>query len=152
MEEDKLKTEFEFLNKISDADKDARMYSPAQLAFLGDCVYETLVRSYVLKNHDISVNKMHLLAVKFVKAKAQAYILTRLGDELTEEEERIVKRGRNAKVTSSPKNVDFMDYRYATGFEALFGYLFLNKEIDRIFYIFNKIIEIIMEKDDKNCE
>ncbi|MDD2397917.1 MAG: Mini-ribonuclease 3, partial [Tissierellia bacterium] len=59
-------------------------------------------------------------------------------------------RGRNAKVTSSPKNVDFMDYRYATGFEALFGYLFLNKDIDRLMDIFEKVVEIIVEKDDSN--
>ena len=128
------------------------MYSPAQLAYAGDAVYELLVRSFVLNNHDISVNKMHRLTVKFVKAEAQAYIISKLSAELTEEEKKIVKRGRNAKVTSSPKNVDFMDYRYATGFEALFGHLFLNKDIDRLMYIFDKIIEIIVEKDDNNCE
>lgn len=126
------------------------MYSPAQLAYAGDAVYELLVRSYVLNNHDISLNKMHRLTVRFVKAEAQAYIVSKLTDELSEEEKKIVKRGRNAKVTSSPKNVDFMDYRYATGFEALFGYLYLNNNIDRLMYIFDKIIEIIIEKDDKN--
>lgn len=144
--------EFELFNKISEKQENNHMYSPAQLAYAGDAVYELLVRSYVLNNHDISVNKMHHLTVKFVKAKAQAYIISKLMDELSEEEKRIVKRGRNAKVTSSPKNVDFMDYRYATGFEALFGYLFLNKDIDRLMYIFDKIIEIIIEKDDNNCE
>jgi len=128
------------------------MHSPAQLAYAGDAVYELLVRSYVLNNYDISVNKMHILTVKFVKAKAQAYIISKLTDVLTEEEMKIVKRGRNTKVTSSPKNVDFMDYRYATGFEALFGYLFLNNEIDRLLYIFDKIIGIIKEKDDDGCE
>ena len=128
------------------------MYSPAQLAYAGDAVYELLVRSYVINNHDINVNKMHRLTVKFVKANAQAYIVNKLKDELTEEELKIVKRGRNAKVTSSPKNVDFMDYRYATGFEALLGYLFLNNNIDRLMYIFDKIIKIIIERDDKNCE
>ena len=148
MEENKLTKEFEFLSKITEEQKNAHMYSPAQLAYLGDCVYEMLVRSYVLNHHDISVNKMHRLTVKFVKAKAQAYILGKLMDELSEEEQKIVKRGRNAKVTSSPKNVDFMDYRYATGFEALFGFLFLNNEIDRIINIFDKIIKIILEKDD----
>lgn len=128
------------------------MYSPAQLAYAGDAVYELLVRSYVLNNHDISVNKMHRLTVKFVNAESQAYIVSKLLDEFSEEEKKIIKRGRNAKVTSSPKNVDFMDYRYATGFEALFGYLFLNNNIDRLMYIFDKIVEIIIEKDDKKCE
>lgn len=152
MEENKLTKEVELINKINDKITSTYMYSPAQLAYAGDAVYELLVRSYVLNNYDISVNKMHRLTVKFVKAKAQAYIISKLMDELSEEEKRIVKRGRNAKVTSSPKNVDFMDYRYATGFEALFGYLFLKKDIDRLMYIFDKIIEIIIEKDDNNCE
>jgi len=126
------------------------MYSPAQLAYAGDAVYELLVRSYVINNHDTNVNKMHKLTVKFVKAKAQAYIINALEHELTEDEIRIVKRGRNAKVTSSPKNAELMDYRYATGFEALIGYLYLNNELDRLMELFNRIIEILNEKDDEN--
>ncbi len=149
MEKNKLIKD-EIFNKISGKIENNHLYSPAQLAYAGDAVYELLVRSYVLNNHDISVNKMHRLTVKFVKAQAQAKIVSMLMDELSEEEKKIVKRGRNAKVTSSPKNVDFMDYRYATGFEALFGYLFLNNNIDRLMYIFDKIVEIIIEKDDKN--
>nr|WP_300091874.1 ribonuclease III domain-containing protein [Sedimentibacter sp.] len=125
------------------------MYSPAQLAYAGDAVYEMLVRSYILKNNDINVNKMHRLTVKFVKAKAQAYIVKKLEVELTDEEKTIVKRGRNAKVTSSPKNAELMDYRYATGFEALVGYLYLNDELDRLMELFDKIIEII-EKDEEH--
>ncbi|NLK65804.1 MAG: Mini-ribonuclease 3 [Tissierellia bacterium] len=136
-------------NKISDKINSTYIYSPAQLAYAGDAVFELLVRSYVLNNYDISVNQMHRLTVKFVKAKAQAYIVSQLTNVLSEEEKKIVKRGRNAKVTSSPKNVEFMDYRYATGFEALFGYLFLNKDIDRLMYIFDKVIDIIVEKDGK---
>jgi len=152
LEENKLTKEFELFNNISGKIENTYMYSPAQLAYAGDAVYELLVRSLILNSHDISVNKMHKLAVKFVKAESQAYIISKLTDVLTEEEKKIVKRGRNAKVTSSPKNVDFMDYRYATGFEALLGYLFLNKYIDRLMDIFSKIVEIILEKDDNNCE
>ena len=129
---------------------DTLMYSPAQLAYAGDAVYEFLVRSYIIKNHDTNVNKMHRLTVKFVKAKAQAYIVNTIEHELTENEKRIVKRGRNAKVTSSPKNAELMDYRYATGFEALIGYLYLNNELDRLMELFNRIIEILNEKDDEN--
>ena len=150
MEKNKLTKEFEMCNKISDKINNTYMYSSAQLAYAGDAVYELLVRSYVLNNHDLSVNKMHRLTVRFVKADAQAYAISKLKDELTDEEKKLVKRGRNAKVTSSPKNVDFMDYRYATGFEALFGYLFLNKDIDRLMFVFEKVIEIIVEKDDSN--
>ena len=149
MEENKLIENFELFNKISEETNKADMYSPAQLAYAGDAVFELLVRNYVLNNFDTNVNNMHRLTVKFVRAKAQAYIVSQLTNELSEEEKKIVKRGRNAKVTSSPKNVEFMDYRYATGFEALFGYLFLNKNIERLLYIFHKAIEIIAEKDDK---
>lgn len=126
------------------------MHSPAQLAYAGDAVYELLVRSYIINNHEYSVNQMHKQAIKFVKARAQAELVKTLNPVLTEEEIRIVKRGRNAKVTSSPKNADLMDYRYATGFETLFGYLYLNNEFDRLMMLFNKIIEIIDKKDDKN--
>lgn len=124
----------------------ALMYSPSQLAYAGDAVYELLVRSYIINNHDYNVNLMHRQAVKFVKARAQANIIKELSPVLTEEEKKVVKRGRNAKVTSSPKNADLMDYRYATGFEALFGYLFLNNETDRLLSLFNMIIEIIDKK------
>jgi ribonuclease-3 family protein len=149
LEENKLIGNLEIFNKICDTANSPYLYSPAQLAYAGDAVFELLVRSYVLDNYDISVNQLHRLTVKFVKAKAQAYIVSQLTDLLTEEEKKIVKRGRPAKVTSSPKNVEFMDYRYATGFEALLGYLFLNKNIERLMYIFQKAIEIIAEKDGK---
>jgi ribonuclease-3 family protein len=92
---------------------------------------------------------MHRYAVKFVKAKAQANIVKKLDSVLTDEEKTIVKRGRNAKVTSSPKNAELMDYRYATGFEALMGYLYLNDKLDRLMELFEKIIELI-EKDDEH--
>ncbi|MGB4438826.1 MAG: ribonuclease III domain-containing protein [Sedimentibacter sp.] len=126
------------------------MYSPAQLAYAGDAVYELLVRSYVINSQDTNVNKMHKMTVKFVKAKTQAYLVNMLENELTEDEKKIVKRGRNAKVTSSPKNAELMDYRYATGFEALLGYLYLSNELDRLMELFNRIIEILNEKDDEN--
>ncbi|MDD2496152.1 MAG: ribonuclease III domain-containing protein [Tissierellia bacterium] len=126
------------------------MHSPAKLAFAGDAVYEMLVRSYIVNKHDYSVNLMHKEAVRFVKAHAQANIIKELEHILTEDEKKIVKRGRNAKVTSSPKNADLMEYRYATGFEALFGYLYLNKEIDRLMMLFEKIIEIVEKKDKED--
>jgi ribonuclease-3 family protein len=149
-QENKLNSEFELIALASKkSSKNTLMYSPAQLAYAGDAVYEMLVRSYIIKNNDINVNKMHRLTVKFVKAKAQAFIVSKLDKELTDEEKTIVKRGRNAKVTSSPKNAELMDYRYATGFEALVGYLYLNDELDRLMELFEKIIEII-EKDEEH--
>lgn len=155
MEENKLNktTDDELLrslNRTSDSTKNYFMYSPAQLAYAGDAVYELLVRSYIIHNNDINVNKMHKLSVNFVKANSQAYVIGVLEDELTEEEKRIVKRGRNAKITSSPKNAEMMEYRYATGFEALFGYLYLSNDINRLMTLFNRAVSIINEKDEKN--
>ena len=155
MEENKLNktTDQELLrslNRTSDSTKNYFMYSPAQLAYAGDAVYELLVRSYIIHNNDINVNKMHKLSVNFVKANSQAYVIGVLEDELTEEEKRIVKRGRNAKITSSPKNAEMMEYRYATGFEALFGYLYLSNDINRLMTLFNRAVSIINEKDEKN--
>lgn len=128
------------------------MYSPAQLAYAGDAVYELLVRSYLISRHDFNVNSMHKHAVKYVKAESQAGLIKRLDSILTDEEKRIVKRGRNAKVTSSPKNADPSDYRYATGFEALFGYLYLNQERARLMYLFNRIIDMIEEDDEHETD
>lgn len=154
MEKNKLNKDYELLEVISDkttSDKTNKMmYSPAQLAYAGDAVYELLVRSYILQNHDTNVNKMHRLSVRFVKAHAQAYLINKLEPDLTEEEKRIVKRGRNAKVTSSPKNAELMDYRYATGFEALFGYLYLSNNLDRLMQLFGKVVEKFNEKDETN--
>jgi len=154
LEENKLEnnyTDNELLRIASEKiSKNTLMYSPAQLAYAGDAVYELLVRSYIINSHDTNVNKMHKMTVRFVKAQSQAYIIDKLEHELTEDEKRIVKRGRNAKVTSSPKNAELMDYRYATGFETLIGYLYLNNGLDRLMELFNKIIEIINEKDNEN--
>lgn len=152
MEENKLNNnnDNELIRMVSDniSSQSKIMYSPAQLAYAGDAVYELLVRSYVINSHDTNVNKMHRLTVKFVKANAQAYLIKMLEEFLTDEEIRIVKRGRNAKVTSSPKNADLMEYRYATGFEALFGYLYLNNELNRLMELFNMVIEILNKKDE----
>jgi ribonuclease-3 family protein len=121
----------------------AGLHSPAQLAFAGDAVYEMLVRAYIVKNFDYNVNIMHKEAVKFVKADSQAKFIKMLDPILTEEERKIVKRGRNTKVTSAPKNQEMIDYRYATGFECLFGYLYLKNENNRISYLFDEIIKIV---------
>ncbi|MFB8887536.1 Mini-ribonuclease 3 [Clostridioides difficile] len=121
--------------------------SPLVLAYLGDTVYETYIREYLIRqNTQRKVNDLHKLAIKYVKAKAQATIIHEIEIELTEEESKIYKRGRNQKSNTSPKNADIIDYKHATGFEALMGYLYLNNEIERLQYIINKGIKII-ERD-----
>jgi len=118
--------------------------SPLVLAYLGDTVYESYVREYLIrKNINKKVNDLHKSAIKYVNAKAQATVIHAIEEELTEDEERIYKRGRNQKSHTSPKNTDIIDYKHATGFEALIGYLYLSEEHERLKYIISKGIEII---------
>ena len=118
--------------------EDIMMLSPLQLAYVGDAVYELLVRTYLLEK-GLSVGQLHRLTTKFVKAKAQSNIIHDLEDDLTEKEKSIVKRGRNSKTNTMPKNAEMIDYKYATGFEALIGYLYLNEENERISQLFKRI-------------
>ena len=122
-------------------EEDILMLSPLQLAYIGDAVYELLIRTYLL-SRDISVNKLHRMTTKYVKAKAQSDIVNAIRGTLTEREINVVKKGRNAKSHTSPKNADLIDYKYATGFEALMGYLYLKKEYNRIDEILTSIINI----------
>nr|WP_279380049.1 ribonuclease III domain-containing protein [Sporosalibacterium faouarense] len=119
---------------------DARLMSPLQLAYLGDAVYEVLVRTYLVDKKKVSVNELHKEAVNYVKAEAQAKIAFFLEEKLTEEEWSVLKRGRNAKSASVPKNASISDYKYATGFEALIGYLYIKGDIDRILWLFDEIV------------
>ena len=121
--------------------------SPLVLAYLGDTVYESYIREHLIRqNINRKVNNLHKLAIQYSKAKAQATIIHELEDELTEEEMKIFKRGRNQKSHTSPKNADIIDYKYATGFEALIGYLYLSEDKERLEYIVKRGIEII-ERD-----
>lgn len=123
---------------------EAKQLNPLQLALIGDGVYEIFVRNYILsKKSDLSAHKIHVNAIKFVKAKSQSLIMHELEEELTDEEMYIYKRGRNAKSATVPKNADVRDYRMATGFEALVGYLYLVGETERLSFIFEKSIDII---------
>ena len=121
--------------------------SPLVLAYLGDTVYESYIREHLIRqNINRKVNNLHKLAIQYSKAKAQATIIHELEDELTEEEMKIFKRGRNQKSHTAPKNADIIDYKYATGFEDLIGYLYLSEDKERLEYIVKKGIEII-ERD-----
>lgn len=123
-----------------------RFISPLVLAYVGDAVYEVFVRTYVLHKYGGNVNDLHKISTQLVKAGAQAKIVHVLESELTEEEWTMVKRGRNQKSGSVPKNANLTDYKYATGFETLMGYLYLCDERDRLKEIIKRAIEII-EKD-----
>lgn len=111
------------------------LYSPLTLAFVGDAVYELYVRTRLMKFGSLNVNKLHKLAIKYVKAGAQAQSMHAIIDILSEDEMAVYKRGRNTKSATVPKNADMADYRCATGFEALIGYLYLNEQENRLYEI-----------------
>lgn len=111
--------------------------SPLVLAFIGDSVYDLYIKTRIVIKGNRPVYFLHRECVKYVKAEPQANILKKIYNKLTEEEKDIVRRGRNAKSATIPKNADVQDYRLATAFEALLGYLYLTKNIKRL----NEILE-----------
>lgn len=112
-------------------------------AYIGDSIYELMIREYLINKGYNKVNKLQTLALNYVTAKNQARFITYLLDNniLMDDEIDIVKRGRNAKVYSHPKNTDILTYKHATSLECLFGYLYLKKDMNRI----NELISIITE-------
>jgi len=122
---------------------EAVQLNPLVLAFVGDAIYEVFVRRYLVEqNQDMSAHKLHVKAVSYVKAHSQSEIMKQIKESLTEEEERIFKRGRNAKSGTVPKNADVREYRMATGFEALMGFLYLTNQLDRLNELMNLSIKI----------
>ncbi len=113
------------------------------LAYLGDTIYENYVRRYLINKGIANVNELQKEAIKYVSAKNQAQFLTKMVDNnfLTVEEINIVKRARNYKTTSHPKNCDIVTYKYATGLESLIGYLDLEKKKERIDEIMNFVFK-----------
>lgn len=107
-------------------------YSPLALAYLGDSVYELYVRSRIMEEYpDMPPSKLHRISIRSVRASAQAQAARNMLGDLSEKETAVFRRGRNAKSHTVPKNADITDYRFATGFEALIGYLYLEKDFRR---------------------
>ncbi len=127
---------------------EASKYAPLTLAYIGDSVHTLFVRERVIGHTDRKVHDLHVLTSRYVKASAQAMAVHILLPELSEEEETIYKRGRNAKSATVPKNADVADYRAATGFEALIGALYLDGKKERL----KKILERSMEITDMEDE
>lgn len=123
--------------------EELRTMSPLVFAYIGDALYEIYIRTYIVHKYKVKVNELHKISTKFVKAAAQAKIVHAIEDELTEEEWKMIKRGRNQKSGSVAKNASITDYKYATGFECLLGYLYLLGETERLEEIISKAIKII---------
>lgn len=115
--------------------------SPLVWAYMGDAVYEKHIREYVIRQGLCKNGLLHKKSIKYVSANGQVKILQRIEEKLTEEELDIVRRGRNSNPHSHAKNADIVDYKYATGFEALIGYLYLSEQYDRLDEILKMCVE-----------
>ena len=132
---------------------EAREYSPLALAYLGDAVYELAIRTFVMNHGDTQVNKMYKKTAGLVKAEAQANFYKVLEEELTEEEKAVYRRGRNAKSVTMAKHATMKDYRMATGFEALMGYLYLTEQMERMAELLGHGLKKLgeLEEDAQEC-
>lgn len=121
---------------------DIRTYSPLTLAFVGDCIYDLVIRTVVVERGNTAPSTLHQKKSAVVKAQAQAAQAEAVFGELTEEEQAVYKRGRNAHSHSSAKNASIGDYRKATGLEALYGFLYLTERTERLLYLVKKSLEL----------
>ena len=131
-------------------DQDIRSYSPLTLAYIGDGVYELVVRTILVKNGNCPVNRIHKKASSLVKASAQSEIMGKIEDQLTEEEHAVYRRGRNAHSPTMAKHATMADYRRATGFEALMGYLYLKGDIRRVIELVRE--GLAAQKEQRNLQ
>ena len=122
---------------------EVRQLNTDVLAYLGDAAYELFIRKLMLEEGRLRENSLHRSATHYVNAHAQADAVRGMLEELTEEEQRIVKRARNHKFHSKAKNADPLTYKWATGFEALVGYLYLTGDEQRLACVMNRAVEII---------
>ena len=113
------------------------------LAWMGDAVYEVHVRKYVVDTGQIHADKLHTSAVKYVKAESQALVMKEIFDSLPEEEQTLVKRAKNRRSKTKAKNADPVDYKWATAFEALIGYYYIEGKIDKMNEIMKRAVDLI---------
>ena len=128
----------EFL-KINRTKQEVELMSPLTWAYIGDAVYELFIRNKLIDETNLKPHKLHIEAIKYVKAKSQAEKLNEIYEMLTDEEKDIVRRGRNTQNHHLPKNSNVQEYMYSTAFEALIGYLYLTKQNARLKEILDKI-------------
>lgn len=137
----------EFIEIIKD-EADINQLSPLNWAYVGDCVYELYVRTYLINTTNLKPHKLHIETIKYVRAGAQAKALKEILQVLSDDEKDIVRRGRNTENHHIPKNSTVEEYAYSTAFEALIGYLYLTKNFSRVKEIIENTINII-NKDIK---
>ena len=129
---------------------DIKEYSPLTLAYIGDCIYDLIIKSLVINEGNRQVQKLHQKTSSYVQASAQSKMMRTMQEHLTEEEHAVYKRGRNAKSYTSAKNASISDYRRATGFEALMGYLYMSGRYERMCELIKDALDYLeSEKSDK---
>ena len=129
---------------------DIKEYSPLTLAYIGDCIYDLIIKTLVINEGNRQVQKLHQKTSSYVQASAQSKMMRAMQEHLTEEEHAIYKRGRNAKSYTSAKNASISDYRRATGFEALMGYLYMSGRYERMCELIKDALDYLeSEKSDK---
>lgn len=111
--------------------QDIRAYSPLTFAYIGDAIYDLIIRTVVVERANRPANDLHRITVRYVSANAQSKIVEALMDRLTEEEQAVYRRGRNSKPHTTAKNATTADYMKATGFEAVLGFLYLSGNMER---------------------
>ena len=124
--------------KINKTEQDINQLSPLTWAYVGDCVFELYIRTYLVDNTNLKPHKLHIESIKYVKASAQAEMLKNIYDDLSDDEKDIVRRGRNAENHHLPKHSNVQEYMYSTAFEALIGYLYLCGNTPRVKDIIEK--------------
>ncbi len=144
-----MDTEKKLLDSI-EKNENILNYSGLNLAYIGDCVFEILVRTHVVNTFNSTVSRMDKMSRMYVKASSQALMFHALMEVCTDEEKDILKRGRNAKSYTSAKNASISDYRHSTGLEALFGYLYLEQKTDRINELFKLCLNTIDKQGGNN--
>lgn len=134
------------------ADTPLNTYSPLTLAYIGDGIYDLVIRSIIVGKGNTKASKLHRQTSQLVKAHAQSKMMDTLLPLLTDDEEQVFKRGRNAKSPTMAKNATMADYRRATGFEALMGYLYLKDDFDRILFLVEKALEKYEMEKEQICD
>ena len=130
--------------------EEAKQLNPLVLAFIGDGIYEVFLRSYIVSNNrSMSVHKLHVKTISYVRAHEQSNFMNKIIPNLDEEELSIYKRGRNAKSGTVPKNADVREYRNATGFEALMGYLYLTDKKERLEELLTMCLNLDKSEENK---
>ena len=131
-------------------DMDTKDYSPLVLAYIGDCIYDLVIKTLIINKGNKQVQKIHAETSSYVQAKTQSLMMRTMQGYLTEEEHVVYKRGRNAKSVSPAKNQSVTDYRRATGFEALLGYLYLEKEWKRLLELVKIGLDSLEEQEKEH--